>query len=84
MDQDKWRAFTFDFLREHISRMHDDVTPAEVVDWLLWSWHFDKERMSKDEVLRHCLEHMGSRSSRAEPNCRGHDGLPNSGDGERP
>ena len=21
-------------------------------------WHFDKERMSKDEVLRHCLEHI--------------------------
>jgi hypothetical protein len=26
-------------------------------DVLLWTWHFDKERPSKDEVLRHCLEH---------------------------
>ena len=58
MDSDKWRAFTFDFLRAHMSRMYDDVSPKEVVDWLLWSWHFDKERMSKDEVLRHCLEHI--------------------------
>ena len=58
MDEDKWRAFTFDFLRERMSRMYDDVSPKEVVDWLLWSWHFDKERMSKDEVLRHCLEHI--------------------------
>ena len=57
-DEDKWRAFTFDFLREHMSRMYDDVSPKEVVDWLLWSWHFDKERMSKDDVLRHCLEHI--------------------------
>ncbi len=57
-DEEKWRAFTFDFLREHISRMYDDVTPKEAVDRLLWSWHFDKERMSKDEVLRHCLEHI--------------------------
>ncbi len=58
MDEDRWRAFTFDFLREHICRMYDDVTPKEVVDWLLRSWHFDKERMSKDEVLRHCLDHI--------------------------
>ena len=58
MDQDRWKTFAFDFLREHMSRMYDDVSPKEVVDWLLWSWHFDKERMSKDEVLRHCLEHI--------------------------
>ena len=58
MDEDRWRAFTFGFLREHMGRMYDDVSPKEVVDWLLWSWHFDKERMSKDEVLRHCLEHI--------------------------
>jgi hypothetical protein len=57
MDQDRWKAFCFDFLRDRISRMHDDATPAEIVTWLLWTWHFDKERPSKDEVLRHCLEH---------------------------
>jgi hypothetical protein len=57
MDEDRWKAFCFDFLRTAMSGMYDDVTPKEVVEWLLWSWHFDKERPSKDEVLRHCLEH---------------------------
>jgi hypothetical protein len=56
MDEDKWRAFTFDFLRERMSRMYDDVSPKEVVDWLLRTWDWDKERPSRDEVLRHCLE----------------------------
>jgi hypothetical protein len=67
LDEDKWRAFTFDFLRERISRT-DDVTPKEVVDSLLWSWHLDKERPSKDEVLRHCLEHFRCRTQSAVTN----------------
>ena len=58
MDQDKWKTFAFGFLREHMSRMYDDVSPKEVVDWLLRSWHFDEVPMSKDEVLRHCLEYI--------------------------
>jgi hypothetical protein len=52
MDQDKWKAFTFDFLRERIGRMYDEVTPAEVVTWLLATWPLDNERPSRDEVLR--------------------------------
>ena len=35
----------------------DDVTPAEVVTWLLSTWHDDHERPSR-EVLRYLLEHM--------------------------
>jgi hypothetical protein len=57
MDQDRWKAFVFDFLRERIGRMYDDVSPAEVVTWLLAAWPLDKVRPSRDEVLRHCLEH---------------------------
>ncbi len=38
------------------TRLRRRSAPA-VADWLLWSWHFDKDRPSKDEVLRHCLEH---------------------------
>ena len=37
--------------------MHDTVEAPEVVDWLLRTWDFDKERPSKDAVLRHILEH---------------------------
>jgi hypothetical protein len=56
MDQEKWKAFV-DFVWDRIGRrMHDDVTPAEVVTWLLSTWHDDHERPSRDEVLRHCLE----------------------------
>ncbi len=36
------RAFVFDFLRERIGRMYDDISPAEA---------------SRDEVLRHFLEY---------------------------
>jgi hypothetical protein len=57
MDQDRWKAF-IDFVWDRIGRrMHDDVTPVEVVTWLLATWHDDPERPSRDEVLRHCLEH---------------------------
>ena len=38
--------------------MYDDVTPAEVVTWLLSTWPLDRERPSRDAVLRHCLEHI--------------------------
>jgi hypothetical protein len=56
MELDKWNRF-IDFLWDRIGRrMHDDVTPAEVVTWLLQTWEFDRERPSRDEVLRHCLE----------------------------
>jgi hypothetical protein len=57
MDQEeRWKAF-IDFIWDRIgSRMHDDVTPAEVVTWLLRTWHDDPERPSRDEVLRHYLE----------------------------
>jgi hypothetical protein len=34
------------------------VTPAEVVRWLLQTWELDHERPSRDEVLRHRLEHL--------------------------
>jgi hypothetical protein len=56
MDEDKWKAF-IDFIWDRIGRrMHDDVTPAEVVTWLLRTWHDDPDRPSRDEVLRHYLE----------------------------
>jgi hypothetical protein len=58
MDEDKWRAFTFDFLRRHIGKMHDDATPQEIVDWLLLNW--PKEQPSRDEVLRHLLENVAA------------------------
>ena len=57
MDQDKWNAF-IDFLWDRISRrMYDDVTPAEVVTWLLQTWEFDRDRPSRDELLRFFLEY---------------------------
>ncbi len=54
-----WRSagVVFDFLRERVGRMYDDVSPAEVVTWLLATWRLDKERPSRDEVLRHFLEY---------------------------
>jgi hypothetical protein len=44
MDDSRWEAFLFGFVRNRIGLMHDDVTPKEVVDWLMSSWPFDKER----------------------------------------
>jgi hypothetical protein len=59
MDQEEWRAFVFDFLRNRMgSRMYDDVRPHEVVTWLLSTWDTDPDRPSKDAVLRHMLENV--------------------------
>ena len=58
MEQDRWKAFV-DFIWDRVGRrMHDYVTPAEVVRWLLSTWHDDPERPPRDEVLRHRLEHL--------------------------
>jgi len=57
VEQEKWKAFV-DFVWDRVGRrMYDDVTPAEVVTWLLRTWHDDPDRPSRDEVLRHLLEH---------------------------
>jgi len=56
MDEEGYRAFAFDFLRRAIGTMYDDVSPKEIVDWLLSNW--PKDQPSKDEVLRHLLEHV--------------------------
>ncbi len=59
MDEEGWRAFVFCFVRDRMgNRMYDDVTPAEVVTWLFSTWDLDRDRPSKDEVLRHLLEHV--------------------------
>ena len=59
MDQEEWRAFVFDFLRNRMgSRMYDDVRPHEVVTWLLSTWDTDPDRPSKDAVLRDMLENV--------------------------
>jgi hypothetical protein len=56
MEMEKWEPF-IDYLRATISKMHDDVSAGEVIDWLLRTWPFHKEIPSRDEVLRHCLEY---------------------------
>jgi hypothetical protein len=61
MNEEAYRAFAFDFLGQRVGKMYDDVTPAEVVEWLFSNW--PKEQPSKDEVLRHLLE-TSSRSLR--------------------
>ena len=58
MDQAKYNAFV-DFIWDRVGRrMQDDVTPAEVVTWLLSTWHDDHDRPSRDELLRFFLEHL--------------------------
>jgi hypothetical protein len=58
MDEAKYNAYV-DFVWDRISRrMYDDVTPAEVVTWLLSTWHDDPDRPSRDELLRFFLEHL--------------------------
>jgi hypothetical protein len=56
MEQDRWKVF-IDFVWDRVGRrMQDDATPRENVTWLLSTWDLDRERPSRDEVLRHCLE----------------------------
>jgi hypothetical protein len=65
MDQDEWNVFN-SYLWDLIGRQcFDDVTPAELVTWLLQSWRFDKARPSRDELLRFFLE----RSLTSRRNC---------------
>jgi hypothetical protein len=61
MDQEEWKRLV-DFVREQMgSRMYDDVQPHEVVTWLLSTWDLDRDRPSKEEVLRHLLEDVVAR-----------------------
>ncbi len=68
MDQEEWKAFT-DYLVRTMGAMYDDVEPGEVVTWLLATWHLDKARPSRDEMLRFCLEHLVAGIKRDLPQC---------------